>query len=55
MNFTIKEINNLNIAVVDAPGDVIENEQDALDLFTAAVVEGARKLSQALGYAPSDI
>lgn len=29
-------------------------EQDSLDLFVAAVVDGARKLSQALGYVSSD-
>lgn len=44
MNFTIKEINHQNIAVVDLPGAMIENEQDALDLIANASYQGARAI-----------
>lgn len=41
MNFTIKEINDQKIAVVDAQGGMIDNEQDALDLMAEAGYSGA--------------
>lgn len=44
MNFTIQEINEHKIAVVDSPGVKIKNEQEALDLIANAGYLGARAI-----------
>ena len=44
MNFTIQEINEHKIAVVDSPGLKINNEQEALDLMANAGYLGARAI-----------
>lgn len=41
MDFTLQEINNQKIAVINSPGQVIESEQDALDLMAEAGYRGA--------------
>lgn len=44
MDFSIQEFSNKKVAVVDSPGHVIANEQDALDLMAEASYLGARAL-----------